>query len=177
MDVCVGIRVLPEEPFFLSVRSRLSCVLIRYRGKYRGLRFNFASAYTLHRSPQFIQGEVTIAGCHAHYRGGTPPCNLRNLRNRDSCIEHPGNRCVPQIVEAAGQRRGVARVLAFGIFFENLARPQLGRFPRFRDAPNGIRRVNVVCLGAEFVPARTVPLCRKHVMLRLALREVRGPKT
>jgi hypothetical protein len=84
---------------------------------------------------------------------------------------------VSKIVKAASQWHSLfLRVCIFRLAFQNLGCPQSGRFPCLFDTPDWLGRVNMVSLRAEFVPARAVPLCREHVMLRLALWEVGCPK-
>ena len=96
----------------------------RYRGKDRGPRFNSAFADTLHCSPQIIQREVFITHRHEHHRGRTPTYDFRNLGNGSSGIQHPGDRRVPSIVEAANQGLNLfSGVRFFRLAFQNLGCP------------------------------------------------------
>ena len=102
----VNRRVVGSSPtsgaIFQSVRATHGR-RFRYRGKYRGLRLNCGAADAFHRSPQFIQSEVSVTRCHAYHRRRAPSGDLRNLGDGNSRIQHPRYSRVPKIVEAARQ--------------------------------------------------------------------------
>jgi hypothetical protein len=144
-----------RSQLFLSVGTTRFLPLLQYRGLYQGPRFNSVPADALHRSSQFVQGEVTVPGSHADHCGRTPADYLGDLRDGNSCVQHPRYRCVSKIVEPAMERPYLIGLVFFALLFilpfHDLGSPPLRRFPSFLDASYWFCRVDVVSLGRKLV--------------------------